>query len=247
MKPTAGALVPARFRERPNRFIVDAELEGGEQVLAHLGDPGRLRELLLPGAELRLRPAPPGGDRRTRYTVSLVRSSDPPRSWVSLETQRANHLAGQLLRSGDVRGIATGWTVRGEVRHGNSRLDFKLEHPRRRDLFVEVKSVTLVVDGVGRFPDAPTQRGTRHVRSLEAMVRDGGRAMLLFIAQRADVRSVEAAMEIDPAFAAALADARSAGVELRAARFRLSADGRARHLGAVPVRTHSGAGRRSLR
>ena len=117
----ATPLVPARFVDRPNRFIVRARLRDGARIEAHLADPGRLRELLLPDAELRLRPAAPGGQRRTSHTVSLVRGGDPARTWVSVETTRANRLAESLLLDGRVHGIDAGWTLRREVRFGQRR------------------------------------------------------------------------------------------------------------------------------
>ena len=96
--------MPATFVSRPNRFIVHARV-ARRVVQAHLPDPGRLRELLVPGAELRLRPAPPERPRRTAYTVELVRASAPPRPWVSVVTTRANELAHRLLAAGAVRGV----------------------------------------------------------------------------------------------------------------------------------------------
>jgi sugar fermentation stimulation protein A len=230
------ALIPARFAARPNRFIVEAVLADGRQVQAHLADPGRLRELLLPGAELRLRPVAPESQRRTRYTVALVRSSEPPRVWVSVDTTLPNRLARRLLEEGRVRGAPRGWTVRPEVRHGASRFDFELRGDGGDSMLVEVKSVTLVANGVALFPDAPTVRGARHVRELAAVAGNGGRAMVLFVVQRNDARLVRPNPATDPDFALALAEARGAGVLLRAARFRLTPSGRATWLGPLPVR-----------
>jgi sugar fermentation stimulation protein A len=228
-------LLPARFVSRPNRFIVRAELSSGAFCEAHLADPGRLVELLVPGARLRLDPVPGGSKRLTRFTLALVRSPSESRAWVSVQTQRANRLAEDLLRKGAIRGSGTGFTLRREVPHGNSRFDFLLEKgPARR--WVEVKSVTLVEEGRGLFPDAPTARGQRHVDELAALARRGEEAMVLFIVQRGDADSVSAHPAIDPAFAASLAAARAAGVRLRAAGFRFDAAGRATYLGPLPVR-----------
>ncbi|MFQ5720842.1 MAG: hypothetical protein ACE5IK_14990, partial [Acidobacteriota bacterium] len=106
------ALVPARFLARPNRFIVEAALSSGRRVRAHLADPGRLKELLLPGAELRLRPASPSAARRTAFSVELVRATSSPRAWVGLVTTRANRLAHGLLARGVVCGVGSGWHIR---------------------------------------------------------------------------------------------------------------------------------------
>lgn len=236
------SLVPATFLSRPNRFIVMARTAAGRQVRCHLGDPGRLRELLLPGAELRLRPASPPRKgagrppaRRTRYTVALVRASDPPRPWVSLETTLANRLAEDLFRRGLVRAAGRPAVIRREVARGRSRFDFLLEGRDGSRLLVEVKSVSLVERGVALFPDAPTARGARHVAELEEHVRGGGRALILFVVQRDDARLVRPHAATDPAFASALARAAAAGVDVRAVRFRLEGDGSARYAGPARV------------
>jgi sugar fermentation stimulation protein A len=232
----ANPLVAARFVARPNRFIVRAALENRRTIEAHLADPGRLRELLVPGAELRLRPAPDGSARRTRFTVALVRAPDPTGVWVSVDTMLPNRLAEDLLWKGRVRGVGRCRSVRREVTRGKSRFDFLVLPRRGREMYVEVKSVTLVMGGEARFPDAPTKRGARHVRELTEIVNDGGRAMVLFLVQRRDASRVAPNPATDPDFAEALATARRVGVLLRAARFRLDARGRATWLGALPVR-----------
>jgi sugar fermentation stimulation protein A len=231
-----GPLVPAFFLARPNRFTVEAVLRDGRRVAAHLADPGRLRELLIPGAPLRLRPAPEGGPRRTRHTVALVRSPVPPFAWVSVDTSLPNRLAEEILWRGDVEGIGHVLTLRREYEHAFSRFDFLLARKDGAPMLVEVKSVTLVEDRVARFPDAPTARGARHVRELAEYVRSGGCALLLFVVQREDAVRVEPNPATDPGFAAALASAEEAGVLVRAARFRLEASGRPTYLGPLPVR-----------
>lgn len=215
---------------------MQATLRNGRQVLAHLADPGRLRELLLPGAALRLRPVPQSATRRTRYSVVLVRSPKTPRVWVSLDTLLANRLAEDLLNEGRVRGIGRGWTLRREVQRGNSRFDFLLQRRNGDEMLVEVKSVTLVQQGLALFPDAPTVRGTRHVSELAQAVRGGTRATVLFVVQRDDAFAVAAHAGIDPAFARALQSAAAAGVLVRAARYRLLSSGKAVWSGSLPVR-----------
>jgi len=232
----ASQLLPAFFVGRPNRFIVEAVLEDGRRVRAHLADPGRLRELLLPGAPLRLRPVPPTAARKTRFTVALVRSPEPPRAWVSIDTGLANKLAEGLLSRSAVRGIGSRWELRREVKRGASRFDFLLTR-REEELWVEVKSVTLVEKGIARFPDAPTARGARHVRELTEVVRDGGRALILFMVQRSDARAVTANPSTDPLFAEELAAARRSGVLLRAASFHFTPTGASRYRTPLPVRT----------
>jgi sugar fermentation stimulation protein A len=222
--------------ERPNRFIVEARLADGRAVEAHLADPGRLKELLMPGAELRLRAAPEEGLRRTAYTVALVRASEAPRSWVSVETSRANRLAEELLRRGQVHGLGRGWELCREVRHGASRFDFCLRRTGHAPHWVEVKSVTFAERGVARFPDAPTARGRRHVRELAERARAGDSATVLFVVQRGDVGAVTTYAEIDPDFDVALREARDAGVRLRAARFGFEDGGQPTYLGPLRVK-----------
>ena len=190
----------------------------------------------MPGAALRLRAADPALPRRTAYTVELVRALAAPRPWVSAMPARANELARGLLERGTVRGVGPGWHLRREFRAGNSRFDFLLSRGGER-MLVEIKSVTLVEKG-GRalFPDAPTSRGARHLEELARHARGGGRALVLFVAQRADARSVRPHAALDPRFAEAVGAAREAGVLLRAAGFALSGWGKARSRGPLPVR-----------
>jgi len=235
MAEAAARLVAARFVARPNRFIVRARLGHGSEVKAHLADPGRLEELLLPGAPLRLRPAPPSSTRKTRYTVALVQSPQPPRAWVSVETARANDLAETVLRNGSLRCVGTGWNIRREVRCGNSRFDFLLEKESEK-LWVEVKSVTYAERGIARFPDAPTARGRRHVEELVNRIRAGDRALVLFLVQRGDVRFVTPHTEIDPAFTDVLRSAKRSGLLVAAARFAFDIQGAPEYRGTVRLR-----------
>ncbi len=240
-------LVPAAFVARPNRFVVRARLSDGPIVRAHLADPGRLRELLVRGAALRLRAAAGSSGRRTRWSVALVRASGRPVVWVSLDSGLPNRLAEDLLRRGLVPGLPFPAAVRREVVHGASRFDFSVDAGDGAPWLVEVKSVTLVEDGTARFPDAPTVRGARHVRELAERARAGGRAAVLFVVQRHDARGVTSNPATDAAFAEALADAERDGVLLRAARFRLDPRGRAAFEGMVPVSPAPASGPRSSR
>jgi sugar fermentation stimulation protein A len=213
-----GHLVPGTFLERPNRFLVRARV-GGRVVEAACGDPGRLVELLRPGVAVRLAPCARGAVRRTRYTIVLARQG---RGWVSVQPVLANRLFDKAV--GRLPGLR-GWrVVRREVRRGHSRFDFLLRRAGR-DLLVEVKSVSLVEAGRALFPDAPTVRGARHVRELIEYRRSGGDAMLVFVVQREDAQVVSPHVAIDPDLAAALADARAAGVRLAAYACRMTLQG----------------------
>lgn len=220
-----GPLVEARFVARPNRFVVHARLAGdGKMAVAHLADPGRLREMLVPGRRLWLRPSSDPA-RKTRWSAVLVQAPEGP--LVSLDTTVPNRLVAEALRKGSLPELAAYELQRAEHRVGRSRIDFLL---RARDgagppLLLEVKSVSLVEGGVALFPDAVTARGARHVRELAERSRLGrNAAAILFVAQRPDVERVIAAREIDPDFAAALGEARAAGVRVLARRCRVTLD-----------------------
>lgn len=221
-------LEPARFLRRPNRFVIHAEVERAPGahvgVVAHLPDPGRLRELLVPGARMGLRPEPPSPTRTTRWTAMLVR--DPAdREWISLNTTVPNRLVRRALATGVLPEFA-GWRLgRPEVRLGSSRIDFLLEGDAGRRLYVEAKSVTLVQDGVALFPDAVTARGARHLEELIRAIQEGHQAAVLFVLQRADASRVLAARSIDPVFSDALARAEAAGVRVLARRCSVTWEG----------------------
>ena len=218
-----GPLTEARFVARPNRFLVEAELMGGGIVVAHLADPGRLRELLVEGCRIWLRPAPDDGRRRTAWTVVLV-ENPTGRGLVSLDTTLPNRLIGEALADGALPEF-DGWSlVRPAVPVGRHRIDFLLAAADGREMLLEVKSVTLVEAGVALFPDAVTTRGVRHLRLLRDEVGRGRAAAVMFVVQRGDARRVRAARGIDPAFADALEEARQAGVEIHARRCRVTLD-----------------------
>lgn len=204
-------LVEARFASRPNRFLVRACLDGGAEVDAHLADPGRLKELLVTGRRMGLRPEMPSPTRRTLWTAVLVESPEGE-EWVSLDTTMPNRLMRAALADRALSELRT-WKLAGwEVPFGRSRLDFLLQDPGGRRMYVEAKSVTLVRDGVALFPDAVTARGTRHLEELVRARREGHEAAVLFVLQRRDAHRIVAARAIDPDFADALARAASAGV-----------------------------------
>ena len=269
--PFAGKLRPGVFLARPNRFLCRVLLDGppgtpmGHPVEAHLPDPGRLKELLVPGRRVRVE-ASPNPNRRTPWTLRLVESphrSDRPdrEDWISLDTTLPNRLVAQGLNEGLLEEFA-GWElVRAEVTRGGSRFDFLLARdvdsgeldrreldPRKVDpgevgsgdaasrdeLLLEVKSVTLVEEGLALFPDAVTARGRRHLEELTEIVQEGGHAAVLFVAQREDVREIRAAAAIDPAFARALEKAIQAGVRVLGRRCRVDPQG-VELLGPVPA------------
>jgi sugar fermentation stimulation protein A len=191
----------------------------GDRVKAASRDPGRLRELLRPGVELRLERAT-GGGRKTGYTLTLVRHRGV---WVSLIPSLANDILDAALRRRQVPGLPAS-VVRREVALGRHRLDFQLELGGETVL-AEVKSATLVRSGKALFPDAPTTRGARHLEALARHQKNGGRGLVVFLVQRRDALSFAPNEEADPAFARALREAVRAGVAVRCYRCAVSPRG----------------------
>ncbi|MCB9650002.1 MAG: DNA/RNA nuclease SfsA [Deltaproteobacteria bacterium] len=219
--PIAGPLKGARFVDRPNQFLVRVALEPEEEVVtAHLPDPGRLEDLLVPGCRTWVRPVDDPA-RKTAWTAVLVQA--PSQALVSLDTLLPNRLVRVALEEETIEPLA-GWTVeRAEVPIGRSRVDFLLQDFSGARMYLEVKSVTWVDGGVARFPDAPSERAARHVRELAELTQEPGvYATLLFIVQRNDAVEVRPAHEIDPDFARALREAEAAGVRIMAHRCQLT-------------------------
>ncbi len=225
----SSSLASARHVGRLSRFLVRCRLEQGEtEVEAHLPDPGRLKELLVPGRRVWLRPAPPPTERsprrKTRWTAVLVQTPNG-RGLVSLDTTLPNRLIASALKQHALSEFANWQLDRAETRLGKSRFDFLLRASASRKLVLEVKSVTLVENRIGLFPDAVTARGARHVRELAKVVqRRKWHAAVLFVAQRSDIGCIHAARRIDPVFADALEEAKAAGVWILGRRCRVRTD-----------------------
>jgi len=216
------AAVRGRLLRRYKRFLADVETADGEKLTVHCPDPGSMRGCLREGAAVRCsRSASP--KRKLAHTLEMIRVG---RCWVGVNTGRANDAVALALAAGAVPELAGYRRSEREVRTGErSRLDFRLvDHPRDpRPAWLEVKSVTLAEGDVGLFPDSPTERGRRHLDELTRLRREGARAALLFLVQRADCRSVSPADAIDPAYGDALRAADAAGVELFALGARVTA------------------------
>jgi len=219
-------LIAGTFLSRPNRFLAYVQI-GGKRAQAHVHDPGRLEELLQPGARLLLRPA--GVNRKTSHDVMLVRKGGV---WVSVYSTLANRLVKEALSTGSLPelGVYDGFAC--EVPDGRSRIDFRLRGSEVT--WLEVKSVTFVKGRTARFPDAPTERGRRHLDHLAEFARRSVRAALLFVVARSDADCVCANRTTDPAFADALARAHAAGVQLMARRCRIRPD-KIELAGSIPV------------
>ena len=198
----------AVFLERPNRFIAHCTVDGMLETV-HVKNTGRCRELLVPGATVYLEKSS-NPNRKTAYDLVTV---ETPFGLVNMDAAAPNQVAGELLRAGAILSSPT--LVQPEVRFGASRLDFYAENDRQR-LFVEVKGVTLEEDSVARFPDAPTERGVKHMEELMRCVEDGYDAYVCFVIQMKGVTRLEPNDRTHPAFGEALRRAAKAGVRVLA-------------------------------
>lgn len=212
-------LVIGRFKRRLNRFLAHVLIEG-EPVTAHVPNTGRMRELLVDGAEVALEPKASEG-RKSAYDLLLARGEG---TWVCIDARKANEvfeaavhsLAGRSDSQGlgklpnALRGLSR---FRREVAAGRHRFDFELIADGEPTL-VEVKSVNLVLGGTALFPDAPTERGARHLELLAALRREGRQGLVAFVVLRDDAERLEPNAAMDPRFARALREAKDAGVEV---------------------------------
>ena len=195
------SVVPALFLDRPNRFVAHVELDGRTETV-HVKNTGRCRELLLPGARVILSAGENPG-RKTLWDLVAVYKGD---MLINMDSQAPNAAAAGLLRR-----LFPGCELYPEKRYVNSRFDFYLEQGERR-IFAEVKGVTLERDGIAMFPDAPTERGRKHLLELAEAAEAGYEAYVLFLIQMKGCRAFTPNRETDPAFAAALKEARDRGV-----------------------------------
>lgn len=197
-------VVTGVFHSRPNRFIALVDVEGREEV-CHVKNTGRCRELLLPGAQVVLsvsdNPA-----RKTKYDLVAVWKEGT--GLVNMDSQAPNAAAAELLPR-----LFPGAVIRAEQRCGLSRFDFSLETEQGVG-YLEVKGCTLEREGHAYFPDAPTERGVKHLRELTELRRQGRCAAVLFLVQMKGVHAFSPNDGTDPAFGAALREARGAGVEI---------------------------------
>ena len=200
-------MVPGRFLSRPNRFIAHVEI-GGEVQIVHVKNTGRCKELLTPGAEVWCR-YDPNPARKTQYDLITVRKSQ---RLINMDSQAPNAAAKEWLLSGGLGEIEN---LKAESFHGDSRFDFSFTKDGKTS-FLEVKGVTLENDGVCAFPDAPTERGTKHLRGLEELAQNGYGAYVLFVIQMSDVKYLHPNDRTDPTFGTALRAAAAAGVHILA-------------------------------
>jgi sugar fermentation stimulation protein A len=203
-------LISARFLERRQRFLALVELADGRRVWVHVPNSGAMTGCADPGQEILLtEDGRPG--RKTAYTWRFVRG---PAGWICIDTLVPNRLVAEALAGEGLPDLPVPSRVRAEVSiPQGSRLDFVLEVEGKL-LFIEVKSVTWVEDGVALFPDGVTSRGRRHLKHLRELVGQGHQAWQVFVVQRHDAQVLRPAAAIDPAYARELAAAAAHGVKI---------------------------------
>lgn len=196
---------PARFLARPNRFIAQVELEGRMETV-HVKNTGRCKELLVPGATVYLERAQ-NPARKTPYDLIAVQKGE---RLINMDSQAPNRVFGEWARAGGLPGLTL---LRPETVWGSSRFDFYWESARERG-FVEVKGVTLELGGGAFFPDAPTERGVKHLHELAAARRQGYRSAVCFVIQMKPIDFLSPNDQTHPEFGQALREAAAAGVEV---------------------------------
>ncbi|MBR3869403.1 MAG: DNA/RNA nuclease SfsA [Clostridia bacterium] len=195
----------AKFISRPNRFIALAEIDGNETV-CHVKNTGRLKELLKKNAVVYLQESS-NPLRKTKYDLIAAEKDG---ELFNIDSQAPNIAAGEYFRK-----VFPDCTVRSEVKYGNSRFDFFIEGKGRK-IFAEVKGVTLIKDGVALFPDAPTDRGVKHIRELIECTKEGYEAYILFVIQTEKAEVFSPNDETHRQFGDTLREAETAGVKILA-------------------------------
>ena len=191
------------FLERPNRFIAKVEIDGVIETV-HVKNTGRCKEILKPGVKVILEDCESPA-RKTRY--DLVSAYKEDFGFINIDSQTPNKVVKEWLETKDFTYLKPEYTI------GKSRIDFYMEKGDQKYL-MEVKGCTLEKDGIGFFPDAPTERGVKHLKELTAAVKEGYHCMVAFVIQMEGIHEVRANLETHPAFGDALEEAKRAGVNV---------------------------------
>ena len=200
----------ATLIRRYKRFLADVRFDDGEEVTAHIANPGAMTGLAEPGLEVWLSPAR-NPARKLKWSWELLRIDE---RLVGVNTAWPNAIVTEAIEAGAIAALSGYATLRREVKYGeNSRVDILLGDEGRPDCYVEVKNVHLKRARGAEFPDAVTKRGTKHLVELSAMVAAGHRAVMVYLVQREDCDDFRLAGDIDPTYAKAFAAALDAGVE----------------------------------
>ncbi|MGM9526562.1 MAG: DNA/RNA nuclease SfsA [Peptococcaceae bacterium] len=223
-----GELRQAIFVQRDNRFRAEVLLDG-QPVKVHVPNSGRMKELLVPGAAVWVQPAA-GAGRKTAYTLLLVQQGD---RFVCLNAHLANELVAFWLAQGILPGFSDAAEIRREKTYGSSRFDFCLKR-QDRTCYAEVKSVNLLDGSTARFPDAPTERGSKHLQELVRCKQNGLDAAVIFLVMGNAATDFAVNWATDPAFGQHLQEAFQAGVEIYVYTCQITLQG-IRYTGTIPL------------
>ena len=203
-------LVEGLILKRYKRFLADIKLND-QEIVAHVPNTGSMQSCWEPNWRCALSKSN-NPNRKMPYTLELIHNGE---TWIGVNTGNANKLAKIWLQNGLIKGLEGYKTVIPEKKIGESRVDFFLEdHPSHPACYVEVKNVTLKLEGKAQFPDSVSERGQKHLRELIQIKKSGLRACMLFIIQREDVQEFSPAASIDKNYAKLLKEAQEAGVEI---------------------------------
>lgn len=220
-------LIPAILLQRYKRFLADVELENGDVITVHCPNPGAMLGLNSPGNPCWLHDSQ-NPKRKLLYTLELMEVKAPTgKVLVGINTNRPNKLAEAAILEGKIPQLKGYTSLRREVPYGkNSRIDLLLESDNKPPCYVEIKNVHFVRQpGLHEFPDCKTDRGTKHLIELEAMVQQGARAVMLYVIQREDGNKFACAADLDPKYAQTFGEVRKSGVEALAIRCQITLEG----------------------
>jgi len=201
--------VPALFVKRPNRFQGYVDYEG-QTIMVHVPNTGRVKEILIPGTKVILRKE----DNPNRKTAFSLIAAYKGEALINIDSQIPNKVVEEALLTGMIPELREYTDIKREKFYGKSRFDFLLEKSDGKKYYLEVKGVTLESDGIASFPDAPTERGTRHVEELISVKKEGHGAGVIFVLQMDHMKGFTPAYEQDPLFSAMLYRAKMEGVDL---------------------------------
>lgn len=204
-------LIKGKLIKRYLRFLADVELENGEVVTAHCTNTGSMKSVVVSGADVLISPAK-DPNRKTKFTWEMIRING---QWVGVNTANANKLAFEWVRDNEITGLQNLQDLRTEKKYGDSRFDI-YGHDGNREVWIEVKNVSMKEGDDALFPDAVTTRGQKHLKTLMNVVKQGHRAAMIYVIQRSDVNQFAAAKEIDAEYAELLEEAKNKGVEVYA-------------------------------
>jgi sugar fermentation stimulation protein A len=212
-------VVKGKFIERPNRFIATVSIDGREDF-AHVKNTGRCKELLIDGATVYLEDHKDHmGKRKMRYSlIGVEKETSYGNLMINIDSQAPNKVVGEALACGYIRlkGMNSLTDIKPEAIYGNSRIDFRVRDCDGKEAYIEIKGVTLESGGIASFPDAPTERGIKHLLELENAVKDGKAAFAVFVIQMKGVKLFRPNDDRHKAFGDALRHANNNGVEVLA-------------------------------